>query len=238
MIKETVAELRNIAVDADDASGYFPALYVRVTDEIAEGILHDRFEDGERMERFVDTFAGHYIRAREAQIPVARCWQATWDVAGDPNLVIVQHLLLGINAHVNYDLAQAVVEVASHEGGLEAVRDDFDTVNDVLANTSVTVIRDLDLVSRWAGEAASLGGGRLFNFSLRVARSQAWGAAERLYPLNEPRRREYLSELDELVSVVAYLITRPVWPVGVAVWLARRFEQREPRAVTRALLGT
>ena len=70
------------------------------------------------MERFVDTFASHYIRARKAQIPVAGCWQATWDVAGDPNLVIVQHLLLGINAHVNYDLAQAVVEVASHEGGL------------------------------------------------------------------------------------------------------------------------
>ena len=118
MIEETVAELRSIAVDADDVSGYFPAVYVRVTDDIAEGIVHDRFEDGERMERFVDTFASHYIRARKAQIPVAGCWQATWDVAGDPNLVIVQHLLLGINAHVNYDLAQAVVEVASHEGGL------------------------------------------------------------------------------------------------------------------------
>ena len=70
------------------------------------------------------------------------------------------------------------------------------------------MIRDLDLVSRWASEAAWLGGGRLFNFSLRVARSQAWGTAERLYPLSEPRRRQYLSELDELVSVVAYLIPR------------------------------
>jgi len=40
------------------------------------------------------------------------------------------------------------------------------------------------------------------------------------------------------VSVLAYLITRPVCPVALAAWLARRFEQRDPRAVTRTLLGT
>lgn len=34
------------------------------------------------------------------------------------------------------------------------------------------------------------------------------------------------------------MITRPMFPVGLAVWLARRFEQPDPRAVTRALLGT
>jgi hypothetical protein len=238
VITQTVAALRNLALDADDASGYFPALYVRVTQDVAKGIRDGTSENGDRMERFVDTFAGHYIQAREGQIPVARCWQATWDVARDSDLVIVQHLLLGINAHVNYDLAQAVVEVASHEGGLEAVRGDFNTINDVLKRTSVSVIRDLDLVSRWTSEAAWLGGGRVFNFGLEVARSQAWGAAERLYPLNESERREYLHELDDLVSVLAYLITRPVWPVGGAVWLARRFERRDPRAVTLALLGT
>ena len=81
---------------------------------------------------------------------------------------------MAINAHVNYDLAQAAVEVASHEGSLEAVRSDFDTINDVLATTSVGVIRDLDLVSRWTSEAAWLGGGRFFDFGLREARSQAW----------------------------------------------------------------
>jgi len=237
VIEQTAAELRDIALGADDATGYFAALYLRVTNDVADGIAHNRFEDGARMERFVDTFAGRYIGARTGLIPVARCWQATWDVARDPDLLIVQHLLLGINAHVNYDLAQAAVDVASHEGGLAAVRNDFDNINDVLASTSVGVIRDLDLVSRWTSEAAWLGGGRLFNFGLQEARSQAWGAAQRLEPLDDAQRRAYLSELDELVSVLAYLITRPVWPVGMAVWLARRVEQRDPRVVTRALLG-
>jgi hypothetical protein len=90
------------------------------------------------------------------------------------------------------------------------------------------VIRDLDGVSRSASEAATVGGGRLFNFSLRVARSQAWGAAERLYPLDEAGRREYMRELNRLVSMLAYLVTRPVFPLGLAVRLARRFEQQDP----------
>ena len=73
---------------------------------------------------------------------------------------------------------------------------------------------------------------------MRAARSQAWGTAERVYPLDEAGRREYMRELDRLVSVLAYMITRPTFPAGFAVRLARRFEERDPRAVTRALLGT
>jgi hypothetical protein len=237
VIETTIGELTEIALEAGDAAGYFPALYVRVTGDIAAGVRSGRFEDGERIERMADAFAGYYIRARRGEMTVPRCWQATWDVAGDPNLLIVQHLLLGTNAHVNHDLAQAVIEVAPDHGGLDAVRGDFEVINQVLAGTFHRVIRDLDRVSRWANEAATCGGGRLFNFSLRVARSQAWEAAERLYPLDEAARQADLRELDRLVSVLAYLVTRPGLPVGPAVWLARRFEQRDPRAVTRALLG-
>jgi hypothetical protein len=238
VIEQTVDELRDIALEADDAAGYFPAVYVRVTGDIAAGIRDHRFNDGERMERLIDAFAGRYIQARYAQIPVPRCWQAAWDAAADPNLVIVQHLLLGINAHVNHDLAQAIVEIAPHYGGLEALRDDFDAINDVLGGAFNEVIRDLDHVSRWASEAAMAGGGRLFNFSMRAARAQAWGTAERLYPLDEAGRRAYVRELDRLVSILAYMVTRPMFPMGLALWLARRFEQQDPRTVTRTLLST
>lgn len=237
MIEQTVDELRDIALEAGDAAGYFPALYVRVTNDIAAGIRGQRFADGERMERLVDAFAGYYIRARRAIAPVPRCWQAAWDVAADPNLLIVQHLLLGINAHVNHDLAQAIVDVAPHYGGLDPLRGDFDLINDVLAGSFTGVLRDLDRVSRWASEAAMVGGGRTFRFSMRAARVQAWAAAKRLYPLDQPARREYVRELDRLVSILAFMITRPVFPLGMAVWLARRFEQHDPRAVTRTLLG-
>ena len=70
MIAQTVDELRHIALQARDAAGYFPALYVRVTGEIAAGIRNQKFDDGERMERLVDAFAGYYTRATHGHKPV------------------------------------------------------------------------------------------------------------------------------------------------------------------------
>jgi Family of unknown function (DUF5995) len=237
MIRETASELRTIAQSCNDAAGYFPAMYSRVTTQIAKSIDGHAFVGGSRMDTFATEFATRYTRAWKREIPRPRCWQASWDVAADGNLLIVQQLLLGINAHVNYDLPQAVVEVARETGDLVSVRKDFDAVNDVLAEVSVGVLSDLDRLSHWTSAVAALGGGRAFNFSLRTARAQAWSAAERLYALDDDEQRAYIAELDELVSVLAYLITRPPIPVAVFAFLARFLEQRDPTLVISGLLG-
>lgn len=237
-IRSTTEQLRELALAATDASGYFPAMYARVTERIAVSIDNGRFADGERMDAFATTFASYFLRAHEAVNGRPRCWQACWDVAGDADLLIVQHLLLGINAHVNHDLAQAVVEVVGPGGDLARARPDFDAVNDVLAETHVDVLRSLDRVSRWTNLAASAGGGRVFNFSLQLARRRAWEAAVRIHALDgEEERVAYVAELDRLVSVLAYLITRPPTPVRPLLWLGRRLEQRDPREITASLLS-
>ncbi len=237
MIRETADELRTIAQSCDDAAGYFPAMYSCVTTRMADSIDGNLFEDGDRMNVFATEFATRYTRAWRQEIPRPKCWQASWDVANDGNLLIVQQLLLGINAHVNYDLPQAVAEVARETGDLAGVRKDFDAVNDVLAEVSVGVVGELDRLSHWTSMVAGLGGGRAFNFSLRAARAQAWSAAERLYALDDHQQREYVAELDESVSVLAYLITRPPIPVAVFAFFARFLEQRDPKLVTAGLLG-
>jgi hypothetical protein len=237
VIRDAAGELRNIALGCGDAAGYFPAMYARVTAEIAESIDAGTFDDGDRMDNFATVFATRYTAAFRKLIPRPGCWQASWDVAGDARLLIVQHLLLGINAHVNFDLPRAVVAIARDTGDLASVRDDFDAVNDVLAATSVGVLQDLDRVSRWVSEAAAIGGDRVFRFSLRVARDRAWSAAERLYRLDGPAEHAYLAELDRLVSVLAYLSTHPKFPGSVLVPVARRFEQHDPHKVVAALLG-
>jgi hypothetical protein len=158
-------------------------------------------------------------------------------VAGDPRLLIVQHLLLGINAHVNYDLPRAVVEAADERGDLLSIRHDFDAVNDVLADTYVDVVKDLDRVSRWVNSAARLGGGRAFNFSLKLARARAWQAATAMYALSAEGRRGYAEELDRLVSVLAFLITRPSPVVRPLLSMARRLEEHDTTKVVAAMLG-
>jgi hypothetical protein len=237
MLEATVEELRTIALDADDASGYFPAMYARVTRRIDETAAAGEFGDGTGMVAFAEAFAGWYLGPRSGAAPVPGCWQAAWDVAGDRSLLIVQHLLLGINAHVNHDLAQVVVELADERGDLAGMRADFDAVNQVLADTMPHVVRDLGRASKWANLAVGLGGGRLFNFSLTAARDQAWRFAQAQYPLDPEARRHRVTELDELVRVLAYLVTEPNWPIDWVVPLARRLENDDPVEVTRQLLG-
>jgi hypothetical protein len=231
-VSDVAEQLRETAREANSPAGYFPALYARVTDRVVAGIAEDRFTDGARMDEFVVRFAGRYLAAASA-----RCWQASWDVASNSSLLIVQHLLLGINAHVNFDLPQAVAALALERGNLSDVRGDFDAVNAILAETSTGVLRDLDRVARWTNEAAALGGGRVFNFSLERTRDEAWRAAERIVALDDDGRRAYIAELDELVSVLAYLVTQPLFPASLLIPLARRLESRDPADVVAALLG-
>jgi hypothetical protein len=232
-----VTELRRLAAEADDAVGCFAAMYAEVTALVERRCAEGRFADPDRMLAFVDGFAGYYTRALADRDRAPRCWRASFDVAARPQLLVVQHLLLGMNAHINHDLAQAVVDVADRTGDLAGVRPDFDAVNDVLADAYDVVLGRLDRVARWTSAAASLGGGRAFRFSLTTARRQAWGAAERLFALDPAGRPAYVAELDRLVGVLAYLVTDPHPPVSWLVPLARRLEERDPRAVTRVLLG-
>lgn len=241
MLSATIEELRSIALAATDASGYFAAMYARVTERIESAARDRAFDDGARMEAFARAFARWYVTpATSRDDPVGTepdCWRASFDVAADPALLIVQHLLLGINAHVNHDLALTVVEVAAARGDLGSIRPDFNAVNSILAETYDELLADLGLVSRWATRASAIGGGDAFNFSLRVAREQAWRAAVAMHTLDDLGLRSYEAELDRLVTVLAHQITRPPRLVRPLVWLARRVENDDAPSVTRRLLG-
>ncbi len=237
IIEETIDELRTSALACDDAMGYFPAMYARVTDRIRNDVAAGRFADGDAMIAFACAFASWYLRPMSGTPPVPGSWQATRDVAGDGRLLIVQHLLLGINAHVNHDLPQVVVELADQQGSLTGMRHDFDAINDVLGDTMPDVLCDLARVSRWVNVMAARGGGKLFNFSLQAARGQAWRSAELLHPLDPASRADVVGELDRTVRVLAYLVTQPSRPISWLVPLGRRLEEHDPGSVTLSLLG-
>jgi hypothetical protein len=237
VLDDTIEALRAVALDADDASGYFPAMYARVTDRIDRAAADGQFGDGAGMAAFARAFAGWYLRPSTGEPPIPGAWRAAWDVAGDRRLLIVQHLLLGINAHVNHDLPQVVIDVADERGDLAGIRTDFDAVNRVLADTLPEVLRDLGRASRWVNLAASSGGGRLFEFSLTAARDQAWRYATRCWPLGGADRAREAAVLDEMVRVLAYLVAHPERPVRWLVPVARRLEEDDPRRVVRSLLG-
>ena len=114
-------ELIGWAATEKSRLGYFAALYRGVTVKVREGVATGAFEDGPRMERFDVIFANRYLDAvrvyREGNNP-SRSWLFAFESAKGVRPVVLQHLLLGINAHINLDLGVAAAEV-SKDGELK-----------------------------------------------------------------------------------------------------------------------
>ncbi len=205
--------------------GYFAALYRNVTIKVNEGILAGSFEDGARMERLDVTFANRYLDALERYRrgeELSRCWSTTFRAAQDWHPIVLQHLLLGINAHINLDLGIAAAQT-SPGTQLAGLRRDFDSINNILWAMLDDVQDKLTLVSPLTSLLDSAGGRTdeaILNFSIKRAREAAWRVAERLAPLGPEEMQREIDVLDRWVDVLASVIQ---YPPGISIRLAKFF---------------
>jgi hypothetical protein len=94
----------------------FLGTYLRTTKAVGAAVNASLFEDPEWVERWDVVFAELYLDAHDADIAgdatrVPRPWRLAFEAP--PALPALRHVLLGINAHVNYDLPQAMLTVIS-----------------------------------------------------------------------------------------------------------------------------
>ena len=205
--------------------GYFAALYRNVTIKVNEGILAGSFEDGARMERLDVAFANLYLDAHERYHrgeDLSRCWRTTFRAAQSWHPIVLQHLLLGINAHINLDLGIAAAQTAPGTQ-LAGLRRDFDSINNILGAMLDDVQDRLTLVSPAMTLLDSAGGRTdeaIMNFSIERAREAAWRAAERLAPLSPEEMQKEIEVLDRWADVLASVIQ---YPPGISIRLATFF---------------
>jgi hypothetical protein len=207
-------EILRWAVAENSRIGYFSALYRGITDRIRQDIAEGRFEDGPRMELFDVTFANRYLEAlekyRSGEDP-SRSWLFAFESAGGTRPVILQHLLLGINAHINLDLGIAAAEI-SKGSDLDALKGDFYAINETLAERVEEVQDQLARVSplifllKHVDPNADRA---IINFSITRARDQAWTVAELLTCLPPPRWESRIDVLDRSTVSLGRLIREP-----------------------------
>jgi len=169
--------------------GFFQALYRRVTIEVKRRIDANLFAHPDLVTRLDLDFANRYFQALDAsraRSSLSRCWQLAFDAASNDRLLIVQHLLLGMNAHINFDLAISTAHVAGSPAGLTAMQSDFESLSAVLGDMVDDVEQHIGEVSPRFGELDELAGGTdeaLVGFSIDNARNHAWRTAELLVRL-------------------------------------------------------
>jgi hypothetical protein len=216
--------------------GFFACLYRQVTVRVKEGIAAGRFQDGPRMERLDVIFANRYLAALEAYQAgrrPTRSWQAAFDGA-KADLLILQHLLLGINAHINLDLGVAAAETAPG-ADIGELEHDFREISVLLGELLDDVQDRIGRVSPWMGLLDWIGMRHdevVFTFALGGSRDLAWNWARRFATTDAARLPQEIDALDHVVATLASAIRKPhVWvrPVLMAIRL------REPKDVGRVL---
>lgn len=195
-------------------AGLFAYVYRRTTAEIKKAIEQKRFEDNVRMEKMDVIFANFYIAAYNGfkeNLPISKSWKTSFEVQMNP-LTSIQHVLLGMNAHINLDLGQAAAIVASGSK-ISSLENDFMEVNKVLAELVDEMQRKLGKISPlmmlldWIGKRSDE---LMVNFSMVKARNQAWNLANELSNAQNDQLRKMRVEIaDDNIALLGSLIVKP-----------------------------
>lgn len=118
VIEQMEHTIRHWKSDADRRSTFLKC-YLMMSRNILTGVEVGKFRDAAWVERLLERFAEYYFQAlREYRNPDAQApavWRKAHDIAGRGEAKVLQDLLLGVNAHINYDLVLALVDVLEPE---------------------------------------------------------------------------------------------------------------------------
>ena len=217
--------------------GYFACLYRSVTVRVRDGIADGRFQDGPRMARLDVMFANRYLAALDAYQngrPHSRSWKAAFDAATGSSLLILQHLLLGMNAHINLDLGVAAAQTSPGRD-LAALEHDFREISRLLGEMLDEVQDKIARVSPWMGVLDWAGDRmdeQICNAGLGGSRDLAWRWAQRFASVEPARLQHEIDALDAMVAALAAPIAKPGGFLRPLLAIVRL---REPKDVGKVL---
>ena len=241
-IDDVISELDEIVQQSyDEASrlGYFAALYRRVTRAVRDGIAAGSFQNGPLMEQLDVVFASRYLDALatfQTGGTASRSWIVAFQGCDNGDLLILQQLLSGMNAHINLDLGVAAAQV-SPGAQLPQLKPDFDEINSVLASLVDTVASEIAVVSPLIGDLENIGLSsetKLINFDMTAARDAAWLTAEHLAGEPSSLHDATVSALDLGVSIQGRAILYPPFS-GPGLQLIQQAETKDVRRVIEIL---
>jgi len=195
-IDKVLSELDRIienALKENSHLGIFAYIYRRTTARIKQAILEKQFEDNAHMELLDVAFANLYLNAYyefERHGNISDSWKIAFQ-AKDEKLTIIQHIILGMNAHINLDLGVAAAFIAPGNN-IISLKNDFMKVNENLKDLTNEMLARVSRVSRmmflldWVGKNTDE---KIIDFSIVKAHEQTWNLASILVYLNDADKK-------------------------------------------------
>jgi len=205
-----------------DGLTWFNRLYLDVTKAVAARVAAREFQDPLWIADLDVRFAALYFSALSRWLAGAsapECWRALFERRSDAAIARIQFALAGVNAHINHDLAEAIVLTCVEAGGEpshgSAHYADYVALNPTLDALIETAKREL--LVRLPGiplPAATHIEDTIAAWNIGAAREIAWTNAEVLWRLRgeKPLAQRYLDALDGTATLAgkALLVPTPI----------------------------
>jgi hypothetical protein len=193
-----------------DGVACFNGLYLEVTKAVRDAL--PTFESPEFIERLDVVFAQFYLDAYDAAVAgawISKAWAPLF-AARDARKLPLLFAIAGMNAHINNDLAHALVLTWREAGATPAhdspERRDYDRINDVLQGVEDELKAPLsDAFIAEVDHAFGTTDDFLAMWSIRAARDQAW---ERALIMQDLPGGELDGVFDRLVGFAGNLLLR------------------------------
>jgi len=220
-IADAVAVMQRIdgLLPSNDGLNWFNKLYWIVTQKIDGQSSQTAWEDPAWLTRLDVIFASFYFAAiagalgQNADTPT--CWEALFEARNRAGVDRIQFALAGMNAHINHDLALALLQTDSEmhlTPGLQSPEhNDYERVNGLLKEELPVALQFLatGIVGELAQDTGKIG--RLLAiWDIRVARDLAWDFADHLRNLQGVNRDVALDAQDKLTGVIGRSLLLPV----------------------------
>jgi hypothetical protein len=214
-VQGVVARMRAIAaeVPAGDGAGVFNEVYLRVTEVVQDRLTAGGFYSDDVFMADLDVrFANLWFAAYDAVDDVPRAWAPLLAARSRRGVLPIQFALAGMNSHIENDLPLAVIRTCAARGRTptsHGVREDYEKVNDVLADVEAEIRRTfLTEVGQAVDDHLEPVAHLVSSWKLAKARDVAWVNVQTLWELRRvrPLFEAYVATLDRTVGMGSRLL--------------------------------
>lgn len=233
---ERVEEVIEAAREHNSRIGYFAALYLQVARKFKESVESGIFQHPDLIDGLDVVFMNRYLEAirqyQEGKTP-SPPWEQAFRAGESNRPTVLQHLMLGMNAHINYDLSIAISQACPAQD-MPRLRPDFETMNGVLFSLLREVEEELARIwpllrtfHRFFGKIEDA----IIKEGMVEARHLAWERAAELVH-SQPQEQEAITHrLGREVARLGHVIWKPGVLLGSMLAAVRAGEPRSARQI-------
>ena len=206
------------ALPNTDGLKWFVKLYIMVSTGVNNNPASGGFRDEQWMTRLDVVFANIYFSSlaeylRGSSIP--RSWQALFEARTRTDVDRIQFALAGMNAHINHDLALALLQTNQERqinpNTLSPQYQDYESVNTIIETALPGALHVLaaDVLGVLAQDTGKIGK-LLAIWNVSAARDLAWDFEDHLRNLNGAERQIALALQDKTTGALGRSLLLPI----------------------------